>query len=82
MMYEISVLKSDEGLVLASCPELGLSCVGDSEDAALDELQSWSFFHTVVMPTGMMDVIQGKALSAETSNEKKVLYIPPSTQLN
>ena len=81
MMYEINVLKSEEGMVLASCPELGLSCVGNSEDEALDELQSLIFFHTVVMPAGPLGV-PGAPIRSVTTDDKKVLYIPSSTRLN
>ena len=70
-MYEISLLRSEDGTVLASCPELGLSCVGDDEDEALDELQSLIFFHTVVMPVGTLET------KPETSVTDKILFVPP-----
>ena len=46
-MYDVEILKSEDGLVVASCRELGLTCVGASEEEAVDELQALIFFHTM-----------------------------------
>ena len=73
-MYSVEILKSEDGFVVASCRELGLTCVGSSEEEALDELQTLIFFHTAAG-------LDPRAISPSTPPRKtsgeRILFVPP-----
>jgi hypothetical protein len=77
-LYSVEILKSDDGLVVASCKELGLTCVGATEEEAVDELQTLVFFHTV---TGLAPSDAGSgehAAGTKPFGGERVLFVPPN----
>jgi hypothetical protein len=72
-MYNVEILKSEDGLVVASCRELGLTCVGATEEEAVDELQTLVFFHTV---TGLVPPDTSPAGRTGVFGGERVLFVP------
>ena len=85
-MYNISIKtrSSSDGQFVATCPELAVSCQGQTEEEALNKLQSLVYFHVLSrdgfgeFDTELRQVIR----RGDGKPAVKVLYLPDKLRVH
>ena len=80
----IKTRSNSDGQFVASCPELSVSCQGETEEEALNKLQSLIYFHVSSCEAiGEFDAGRRQIIRRDdNSTTTKVLYLPDKVRIH
>ena len=72
------------GQFVATCPELSVSCQGETEEEAINKLQSLIYFHVSSCEgIGELDAERRQIIRRDDNSAKtKVLYLPEKVRIH